>query len=102
MKLYAINSNSQKIYLNLTAFSRSELQARIGGSRFSLGEDVFDVQNVYAEKDSNRTTTGAVVGGAVGTLGGPFGILIGGLLGGLIGNGSDKEEDAIVERFNKS
>ena len=102
MKLYVINPSNQRIYLNLTASSRSELASLTGGSQFYVSNNLYNVKQVFAERDSNNTATGSVVGGAVGALGGPIGIVIGGVLGGLIGNNSDKAEDARVDQFNKS
>lgn len=102
MKLYVINQNNQKVYLNLTAATRQELANQIGGHNFYLGNDLYSVNLVWAENDSNSAATGAVVGGVVGALGGPVGILIGGLLGGLFGNSSDEQETAQVNRFNQS
>lgn len=102
MKLYVVNPNNQKVYLNLTAATRQGLANQIGGYNFYLGDILYSVYDVWAENDSNSTATGAVVGGVVGALGGPVGILIGGLLGGLIGNGSDTDESSKVRRFNNS
>lgn len=102
MKLYIINQNNQKVYLNLTAPTRQELANQIGGYNFFLGYNLYSVNQVWAENDSNSTATGAVVGGVIGALGGPVGILIGGLLGGLFGNSSDEQEAAQVRRFNQS
>lgn len=102
MKLYIINKNKQKVYLNLIASTRRELSNKIGSQVFYLGNDLYSVSNVFAENDSNSTATGAVVGGLVGILGGPAGILIGGLLGGLFGNNSDETETALVKKFNNS
>lgn len=102
MKLFIVNSNNQKVYLNLTASTRNELQNLIGGAYFNLGDTTYSVNAVYAEAISNNTGTGAVVGGAIGALGGPIGILVGLLLGGLIGNGSDNDENVKVQKFNSS
>jgi len=102
MKLYVINPQNQKVYLNLTAPTRHDLAQQIGGYNFFLGNNLYSVSNVIAENDSNSTATGAVVGGVVGALGGPIGILIGGFLGGLIGNNTDDDENARIRRFNNS
>jgi hypothetical protein len=102
MKLFVINSNQQKVYLNLSANTRQELANQIGGSNFYLGNEFYSVYDVKAENDSNSTATGAIVGGAVGALGGPVGILIGGLLGGLFGNATDDLESSKVNQFNAS
>lgn len=102
MKLYVINPNNQKVYLNLNAPTREMLVNQIGGENFYLGNDLYDVYDVKAEPNSNNAATGAIVGGAVGALGGPIGILVGGFLGGLIGNNSDDSEISKVTIFNQS
>lgn len=102
MKLFVINSNNQKVYLNIAASTRNELRNLIGGAYFNLGGENYSVHKVYAEAISNNTGTGAVVGGAIGALGGPIGILAGAVLGGLIGNGSDNDENVKVQKFNSS
>lgn len=102
MKLYVIDKNNQKVYLNLTANSRKNLARQIGGMNFYLGNTLYSVKNVYAENDSNNSAAGAVIGGVVGALAGPLGILVGGLLGGVIGNGSDEQETSLVTNFNRS
>ena len=102
MKLFVSNSYGQKVYLNLTAYSRQQLANQIGGSAFFLGNEYYDVNQVWAEVDSNSTTTGAAVGGLIGILGGPVGILVGGVLGGLLGNSADDQEAQQVRLFNNS
>lgn len=103
MKLYVINpNNKQKTYLNLTASNRQQLINQIGGYNFYLGNTLYSVYDVFAENDSDSTSTGLVVGGVVGALAGPAGILIGGILGGLIGNSSDEEETIKIKKFNNS
>ena len=102
MRLYVISPNRQKVYLNLSASTRQELTQIINTPNFYLGGNLFGVQQVYAEKDTNRTAAGTLVGGLVGALGGPPGMIIGGILGGLLGSGSDEEETKKVEKFNNS
>lgn len=103
MKLYVINpTTNDKIYLNLIADSRLELETLIGGSHFYLLDTLYSVSTVYAENDINNTAAGAVVGGIVGIFGGPIGIIIGSTIGGLIGNSSDSEESIKVQKFNNS
>ena len=102
MKLFVVNQNNQKVYLNLIAPTRQSLAAQIGGRKFLLGQSVYSVTDVCAENDTNDTATGAVVGGVIGVLGGPVGVLIGGLLGGLLGNSSDDQETSSVNNFNRS
>jgi len=102
MKLYVVNQNNQKVYLNLTAATRRELANQIGGYNFFLGNNLYSVYDVLAENDSNSTATGVVVGGVVGALGGPIGILIGGVLGGFLGNSTDEQQAGLVKRFNHS
>lgn len=102
MRLYVCNNNNQKVYLNITAPTRHALANMIGGYDFFLGNNLYSVYNVRAEKNSNGTAAGAVVGGTVGALGGPLGIFIGGMIGGLIGNTTDEEENRKINRFNRS
>jgi hypothetical protein len=102
MKLYVINKSKHKVYLNLTASTRQALANQIDGQNFYLSNNLYSINDVWAEGDSNSTATGAVVGGVVGALGGPLGILIGGLLGGLFGNSSDEAEAFQVKKFNES
>lgn len=102
MKLYVKNKYNQKVYLNLTALSRNDLYTLIGGNKFYLGNELFNINEVYAENDSNSTSTGVIVGGVVGALGGPIGILIGGILGGFIGNETDEDENTKIINFNNS
>ena len=103
MKLYVIDPNTQdKVYLNIVKPTRKALADKIGGYNFYIGNNLYSVNDVWAENDSNSTATGAVVGGAIGALGGPIGIVVGGLLGGLIGNNSDEDESEQVRRFNQS
>lgn len=102
MKLFVTNPNNQKVYLNLIASTRGELQNLIGGHLFNLGNFTYNINQVYAEKDVNKTTAGLIVGGSIGALGGPVGILIGGALGGIIGNTSDDIETGKVKTFNNS
>lgn len=102
MKLYVINNARKKVYLNLTASSRRHLAHLIGDYTFYLGNELYSVEDVRAENDSNSTASGAVVGGAVGAFAGPAGLIIGGLLGGLIGNSSDEKENLKVNRFNNN
>jgi hypothetical protein len=102
MKLFVVNINNQKVYLNLIAPTRRELMSQIGGQNFILGTTLYSIYDVHAENDSNSTAAGAIVGGVVGAFGGPVGIIIGGLLGGLFGNSSDEVETSQVKKFNLS
>jgi hypothetical protein len=103
MKLFVRDKiSNNKIYLNIHAWTRSELANVIGSSWFSMHEQQYHVHEVVAESDSNSTVAGAFVGGLIGILGGPIGVLIGGALGGALGNESDKTEIKSVSRFNQS
>lgn len=101
MKLYVKNGN-QKIYLRYTAPSRNELAQRIGGYYFTLNGLNYNVNQVFAEKESSNTVAGGVIGGAIGLFGGPLGFLTGALVGGLIGNSSESKEEQEVNYFNRS
>ena len=102
MRLYVRNKFGKKVFLDITAPTRRSLARRIGSRFFYIGNDLFNVAEVRAEKDLNSTIAGAVVGGLIGALGGPTGILIGGAVGGLLGNTSDDDETQRVTRFNRS
>lgn len=102
MKLYVTNRNNEKVFLNLTANTRQELATLVGGQIFRLGDNIYNVNQVTAESDTNNTATGTIVGGVLGALGGPIGILVGGLLGGMLGNSSDDTENVKVNQFNNS
>lgn len=102
MKLFVIDPANQRVYLNITAPTRRELATLIGGRRFYLSGHLYDISDVYAERQINNTITGLVVGGIVGAFGGPIGIIIGGFFGGLIGNTSDDNENSRIVRFNNS
>jgi len=102
MKLYVKNQNNQKVYLNLTASTRQELADNIGGQTFYLGEDIYYVNDVFAESNTNNMAAGAVIGGTVGALGGPIGIIIGGIIGGLFGSNTGESEISKVRIFNES
>lgn len=103
MKLYVKGKKTgKKIYLKMTAKSRSSLARKIGGSYFKIRSYKYSVNEVYAEKDGSDTATGAGIGGLIGLVGGPIGFIIGGTLGGLIGNSSDNDEAAEVRNFNRS
>lgn len=102
MKLYITNRANEKVFLNLTAGTRQELVNLVGSQVFRLGDEIYNVNQVKAEADTNNTATGTLVGGVLGALGGPVGILIGGLVGGLLGNSSDDTEKVKVDQFNNS
>jgi uncharacterized protein YcfJ len=103
MKLFVVNPNTkEKIYLNIVKPTRKTLAEKIGGHNFYIGNNLYSIDNVRAENNSNSTATGAVVGGVIGALGGPIGIAVGGFLGGLIGNSTDKDESINVRKFNRS
>lgn len=102
MRLYIVNKNQEKIYLDMSARSRSELMHKIGYEFFSVSGEVYTVWDVYAEADSGSTGAGTVIGGVVGLLGGPIGAIIGGALGAAIGNSQDVSEKEKVEFFNNS
>ena len=102
MKLFIVNNQKMKIYLNLTAKSRTELMSKLGDEFFTVSGDVFTVWDVDAEPDSGSIGASAVIGGIVGLIGGPIGALIGCALGAKIGNSQDNMEKEKVEFFNES
>lgn len=102
MKLYVINSNSQKEYLTNIAPTRLVLANQIGSKTFYLNNGHYHVNNVYAEPGIAPAVTGTVTGGLIGALAGPIGILIGAGIGILIGNGVQDEDTKKVNIFNGS
>ena len=102
MKLYVIDNDGTKRYLNNQSLSRKELANTLGGEYFEIEGDVFHVNQVIAEKSGDSTPVSTVIGGALGLVGGMPGVLIGGVLGALFGNESDKKENAAIEAFNRS
>ena len=106
MKLFVRNNRGEKIYLNMTAHSKSELMLLLRGSHFNFGSDeLFTVNQVIAESENEsnmNTAIGAVLGGIVGILGGPGGMVIGASLGGILGNTKDLAEKRSIETFNNS
>ena len=102
MKYFIINNQKKKIYLNLTAKSRTELMRKLDNEFFTVSGEIFTVWDVYAEPDSGSIGAGAVIGGIVGLIGGPIGALIGGVFGAAIGDSQDNTEKEKVEIFNKS
>ncbi|MBB3123303.1 outer membrane lipoprotein SlyB [Mesoflavibacter sabulilitoris] len=101
MKLY-VKKGKQKIYLRHSAQNRSELARKIGGYYFTINGFNYNVNQVFAEKESSNTVAGGVIGGAIGLFGGPIGFLTGALVGGLIGNSSESKEEKEVNYFNRS
>ena len=102
MKLYVVNQNNQKVYLNVNASTKAELIGRIGGQNFYLGDKLYSVYDVKAENELNSYLSGAVVGGVIGALSGPIGIAVGGILGGILGKSADEKENLRVQQFNNS
>lgn len=103
MKLFVINKiTKQKEYLGVLAPTRIALTTLIGSPWFNIHGNIYHVNEVVAESQSNNTAAGAVVGGLIGLLGGPLGVLIGGALGGALGNENDKTETTGVNNFNNS
>jgi len=96
------------ILLSLKANNRGSMRMLLHGDYFRVQcgtctqQDIYSVNDVIAQEDSNETATGALVGGLVGLLGGPLGVFIGGGIGAMIGNGSDTEERNRVKNFNES
>ena len=109
MKLYISHCKScrKKLSLNIEAPNRYIFRMRYGQNflvRCSscYHQNMYNVNQVFAESDSNSTVGGGVVGGLVGLLGGPLGLIIGGAVGGAIGNEIDATEKKKVDSFNSS
>lgn len=110
MKLYVSNcvNCNHKVQLNIVAKSRNELRRMIGSNHFNIKcgncyyQNVFSVNDVWAEPDSSSIVAGGVIGGIVGLIGGPIGAVLGGAIGAAIGGSSDEDEKNKVDFFNRS
>lgn len=106
MRLYVFDKNGKKITLSLRANSRSELFYLLGGGHFNFGDgEIFSVNQVRAERDSENhlnAAVGGILGGLVGILAGPAGVVIGAGIGGALGNNKDLTEQASIDNFNNS
>ena len=100
MRLYVKPPGGQKIYLKVTARTRSELRQQLGKDTFKINGVHFKISDVHAESGSNSTLTGAIIGGIIGLLGGPVGVAIGASAGGLLGNNDDDKENELINRFH--
>ena len=101
MRLFVINRQGKKVFLDIKASTRRELARKIG-FKFYVKNQQYSIQDVEAESSSNDTAGGAVIGGLIGLLGGGIGMAIGGLAGGLIGGKSDENENKMIKNFNNS
>uniref|UniRef100_UPI004049D815 hypothetical protein n=1 Tax=Flavobacterium sp. TaxID=239 RepID=UPI004049D815 len=101
MKLY-VKNGSEKIYLRHSALNRKQLVNRIGGYYFTIDGIHYNVNQVFAEKESSNTVAGGIIGGSIGLFAGPIGFLAGVFVGGLIGNSSETKEEEEVNQFNRS
>jgi len=101
MRLYVKNKFGKKIILDVKASTRFELASKIG-TKFWVGNEIYRINQVFAESSTNETANGAAIGGIIGLLGGGVGVVVGGLIGGMIGNTNDKEEMKKVRTFNNS
>ena len=103
MKLFVVSKiSSKKIDLKVKVPTRSAFSRLIKGDHFKVGNELFSVGEVQAEKDINNTTAGALIGGTLGLFGGAPGVFIGGVIGGLVGKDSDDKEERQVAAFNGS
>lgn len=103
MKLYVIQRNSSnKIYLNLTANTRKELENKIGSYEFYLGDTLYNVSEVKAEVLQDNPIAGGIIGATIGSVFGPVGLILGSGLGMLFSSGSNNSETSNAEYFNKS
>lgn len=102
MKLYLVDINGNKRYLNITAATRAELSHKLGGHSLVVDNHRYSTRDVHAEVNSEAAPVSAVIGGALGLIGGMAGVIAGGALGALLGNESDKSEIRKAEIFNRS
>lgn len=102
MKLYVKKSNGVVTPLNAVASTRNELATIIGSPWFTISNETFHVNQVYAVANAKNIGPGAIIGGLIGLLLGPEGLIIGGLLGGAIGNEDDQKDSKKVQQFNQS
>jgi len=102
MRLYVLDkSDGTKIHLKQSAGSRGELVQIFGSRKVTIGNYVYDVNEISAEASENAASAMAL-GGVVGVLGGVPGVIIGGIIGGLLGKSADDEDKAKVDKFNGS
>lgn len=102
MKLYVVNENNERIYLNKVASNRRELQQVLGKNSFEVRGKKYYVRDVKAVTDSNDTITGVVLALAIASLAGPVAAILGGLGGLVLGKASDRRKIENVRKFNKS
>jgi len=102
MKLYVVDSENNKIYLDINTPSRAELITAVGSEHLSVENNTYHASQVFAEKGQDSAPVSAVIGGAIGLVGGMPGVIIGGVIGALFGNEADKHEDDEIAAFNRS
>lgn len=103
LKLYVVKRGSKdKLHLTAVAPTRAELAIQLGSPVLDIAGERYSVKEVFAEKSTDNTSLGMLVGGFIGALAGGVGIAAGGAVGAILGKEKDKEEQALVEQFNKS
>lgn len=102
MRLYVVEKNGEKTFLQTVAPSRRELVKKIGGHKLIINGLQYSIKDVKAAPSSENTAVSMAIGGAIGLIGGVVGVIAGGALGGLLGNEKDKKELLQVEQFNRS
>lgn len=110
MKLVIKNCKvcSNKITLDITASSKSELRQKLGGELFYAqcnncsSREHYKVNDVVAGGEAGNSLAGGVIGGLIGLLGGPIGMLIVGGIGAGIGNSIDSDDKKNIDFFNES
>ena len=102
MRLYVIDKKTKnKIYLDIDSTTRSELSVRIPKRRFNVEGMDYSIDEIKAEKSTNKTALSmAIICGVVGLVGGSVGVVAGGVLGGIVGRTQDIKETAAVNAFN--
>lgn len=101
MQLF-INSVEGKRSINIKAATRNQLAKKVGGDWFIVGEDAYNIREVFAEESNNRIVSWAIIGGLAGVLAGPIGLIGGGILGGWYGNENRNCDSTKVRIFNNS
>ena len=102
MKLFVIDRQGNKKYIDLVATSRMALVNQIGSRYMAIEGVTYDVSEIKAELSEKTAPISTVIGGALGLVGGMPGVLLGGALGALFGSDADKKELARIDVFNKS
>lgn len=102
MRLYVLNNQDEKVYLDKVAVTRQALAEAIGSKFIQVADKSYPINKVLAEKSGDNAPVSTVLGGALGLAGGMPGVIIGGILGAMLGHDSDRTEQERVNIFNGS